>query len=395
MNYNRTITIILLGAGLIGLGYLLYFLSPRLASAAPSLNNSHFTNSAEKKLKRNLPFLPIIPQVPEIPLIPLLPLLPLIPIPPILSDETAVMAWIYPGEPSCAAPLEYSALNSIDVLKPEYFIVNETGELVFLTEETSGCNGYSAANVADMKKYSKAQYVTIASSYAKSMDLFLQNSLQTDANIETLVAFVIENDITGVELDFEDFGGWSPDIYARYKSFITRLGGALHQNGKKLMIDGPAMSKKEEEGWFPWRYEDIASLPVDHVVIMAYDYQYDYGVGSPVAPIFWMKNVVEWTKARLPASVGLTVGIPSYGYRGVIGGSRMTILTYEQLKREPGFATATRDLESGELTWINGGNVYFFQDGKSMSLKRQAAKNLGVTSVSVWHLGGNPWFERE
>jgi len=306
------------------------------------------------------------------------------------AQET--MAWIYPGEPSCAAKTEYSDGRAIDIIKPEYFSVNESGDLTELLESERGCNGYSAENVSDLKKYSKEQFITVSSSYSKSMDIFLVRALQGDADVNRLAKFAIDNDVTGIELDFEDFGGWSGGTYGRYKEFVQKLGKTLHEKEKKLMIDGPAIPNSEEAAWYPWRYEDFVSLPVDRVVIMAYDYQFDHGAGSPIAPLDWMEQVLKWTVSKFPDISRLSVGVPSYGYRGAIGSNQITLLTYDQIKDMPGFGTAKRDELSGEMTWTDFGVAYFFQDEESMNRKRAIAEKFGIPSVSVWHLGGNKWF---
>jgi len=304
------------------------------------------------------------------------------------------MGWVYPGEPACSASIEYKTTSLVDVLKVEYYSITEGGNLKLLTFEEAGCNGYSKENVADIKKYSTSQYVTISSIDAANMGAFLTKALSDGVHISTLVAFAVDNGITGVELDFEDFGRWDKSTYTQYKSFVTKLGNALHAKGKKLMIDGPATANIEEENWFVWRYKDFVSLPVDHVVVMGYDYQFDHGSGNPVSPTAWLKNVIAFTRARFPDTNRLTIGIPSYGYRGVGTTQKFNLLTYDQIKREPGFSTATRDPKSFEMTWKQGGFVYFFQDSVSMSKKRQVVEAAGIKSISVWHLGGNAWFAK-
>lgn len=300
------------------------------------------------------------------------------------------MAWIYPSEPGCNAKNEYRDGRKIQVLKPEFFTVNG-GALSQFTNSNSACNGYSPAFVADLKKYSDAQYVTVSSASAADMDTFLASALSEDGTeIDTLVSFVVDNNLTGIELDFEDFGGWSYTSYDNFRSFVQKLGTKLHENNKKLMIDGPAIANKTEQGWFAWRYEDFIDLPVDHIVIMVYDYQFDHGTGVPVAPLDWMREVITWASARYPKDK-LVVGIPSYGYEGTIG-KRPYIRTYDQLKSKSGFATATRDESSGEMTWRNGNQVYFYQDSESIRQKIAVVKELGLSSISVWHLGGNQWY---
>ncbi len=311
------------------------------------------------------------------------------PTPPLTTPRPGglrVMAWIYPGEPSCGASKEFTDGRKIDVLKPEFFTVN-SGSLRLIT---SGCNAYSPAFVAQVKRASTQQFVTISSSNTTDMDTFLGSALGSDEDITTLVSFVVNNGLTGIELDFEDFGGWSADSYSNYKEFVRRLGTALHAEGKQLMLAGPAIADATEQNWFQWRYEDFVNLPVDQMVLMAYDYQFDHGVGEPVAPLDWITKVTRFASARFPAS-RLTVGVPTYGYEGRSGG-RPQLRTYDQLKSTPGFADAPRDERSAERIWTKDGVTYVYQDTESIRRKIETIQATGISSVSVWHLGGNQWF---
>jgi len=219
---------------------------------------------------------------------------------------------------------------------------------------------------------------------------FLQSENRS-TDIETLVTFVVEHNLTGIEIDFEDFGNWTPQSYSLFKDFIEELGTALRAESKKLMLDGPAVSNPTEENWYVWRYRDFASLPVDYMVVMTYDYQFDHGAGEPVSPLDWMKASLQYISAQYPKNK-LVAGISSYGYGGTIGSYRPTILTKDQIATKSGFETATRDVRSAELTWRSGDMVYFYADSQSLNAKAAVAAELGIPAISVWHLGGNPWF---
>lgn len=309
----------------------------------------------------------------------------------ISSGDKKIMAWIYPGEPACTALTELKDGRRIDVVKVEYFRVDNQGNLAFLDEEKHGCNAYSASSLETIKTYSKEQYVTVASIDSNSMALFMQKDSETNVHTDALVKFVVDKGMTGVEIDFEDFGGWDASLYSGYKAFIQRLGTGLHENGKKLIIDGPAVSNAIEEKWYQWRYEHFVNLPVDYVTVMAYDYQFDHGVGEPVSPLEWLEDVIDWTTSKFPNKNKLVIGIPSYGYYGTIGQNKQTIATYLQISRYPGFATAQRDQKSGEMMWTNGDNFYLYQDSESINLKLKSITSKGINNVSVWHLGGNKW----
>lgn len=300
-----------------------------------------------------------------------------------------VMAWIYPSAPGCKAASEFSDGRSINVLKPEFFAIND-GLLTLLDSNNSECNGYSSTFVREIRKYSSKQYVTVSSASTYGMDSFFSDQQIVTAGVETLVTFVVSNNLTGIELDFEDFGGWSETSYKNFKDFVNKLGSALHGEGKKLMLDGPAIADDIEQTWFLWDYSDFVTLPVDVIVIMTYDYQFDHGAGEPIAPLEWMKRVINRTVSYYPKNK-LSVGIPSYGYEATIG-KRPIIRTYDQLKGEYDLTGATRESRSGEMTWRSGKKVYFYQDSESVRQKIAVAKAAGINSVSIWHLGGNLWF---
>lgn len=299
------------------------------------------------------------------------------------------MAWVYPGEPSCDA-LDHVIGQNIDILKPEYFLVSENGDLVFLTEELYGCNGYSTENIKSIRSVSGRQYVTVSSSYSKSMNLFLNYDKNTAKYTDTLVDFVIKEDFEGIEIDFEDFGGWTSEDYSLYKEFLNRLGSKLHSSGKKLMVDIPPVKDEIEESWYQFRLSDLENLPVDHIVIMMYDYQFDHGIGQPVSPPNWIEEVINFTISRYPYNEKITVGLPLYGYKGNKTNRRFEILTYDQISKMNGFDSAVRDNYSYEMMWNNGNIYYVYQDSKSIQKKIETVLDSNIGSISFWHLGGNP-----
>lgn len=311
-------------------------------------------------------------------------------LPKIISKPEQLMAWIYPGEPSCDAPAEFSK-QKIHILKPEYFAIID-GNLILLTEDEHGCNGFSKKNVEELKKYSEEQFVTVAGADVENIASFLDLEIANGKSIDELVDFVVENNLTGIEIDFEDFSAWDEDLYQKYQDFLQILGDRLHQNSKKLMIDGPAISNDIEQGYFIWRYADFKNLPIDSIVVMAYDYQYDHGPGSPIAPLHWLREIVKWVSSDLGGTEKLTIGLPSYGYKAEIGTQNFELLNYEQISREPGFESARRDESSGEMTWSHDGFIYFYNDSKSLDQKKSVLNQQDINSISVWHLGGNQWF---
>lgn len=302
------------------------------------------------------------------------------------------MAWVYPGPLACGAQREYSDGRTIDVLKPEYFTIAEDGTLRMLLATDVGCNGYSKENAASILRYSEEQYVTVSAGYIGAIRALIGNAEKTEQAIATLVQFVVDEGFTGVEIDFEDFGAWTKEDYADYLAFLTMLGEALHSNDKKLMVDVPPISSVLEQSYYVLRYEDFDPLPVDYVVLMAYDYQYDHGVGEPVTPLPWLTNILMWAKSRISDHSRIVVGLPSYGYSGPIGSYAIRRASQESFAHVPGFATAPRDPGSGERIFEHAEYIFVYQDEESLRIKRDLVHAHGIGNISVWALGDNVWF---
>ena len=309
-------------------------------------------------------------------------------VPVVRSELSTTMAWMYPGDPACDA-IKDAKKHKFDVLKVEYFLVTDTGDLELMTEKKYGCNGYTKDNASIVSTLAGRQFVVVSSSYALDMDKFLLQDIETGEHTDKLVQFVLDNKFTGVEIDFEDFGGWSEETTLRYIGFIKKLGDKLHSVNKQLMIDLPPASNKVEEQWNKFSLSDFNDLPIDYIVIMGYDYQYDHGVGQPVSPLKWLSEVTLFTRSQIKDHSKIVIGVSSYGYVGNLGTKKMEIMTQEQLSMEPLYKYAERDESSGEMIAKKDGKVLVYQDSESVSRKIDTVLDSGIGKVSIWHIGGN------
>lgn len=306
---------------------------------------------------------------------------------------SATMAWLFPSKVICSAAKEYTDGRDIQFLKPEYFTILWDGTISLLTETSHGCQGYSATAAASVIGDSTHQYVTVSSSL-DGLRALAASAEKRATVIQTLQTFAIDSKFTGVEIDFEDFASWDAETYAGYVKFLRELGTALHADGKKLMVDIPPIANATEQSYYKLTYADIAALPVDYIVIMAYDYQFDQGAGAPIAPNTWVAAIIQRAKQAIPDVHKLVIGLPSYSYKGPTGGFAITRLTDANLKSMPGYASAPRDPHSYERIWEYNGISYVYVDSAGLDAKRALIESYGIKYVSVWALGGNQWFSK-
>lgn len=300
-----------------------------------------------------------------------------------------IQAWTFPSDRTCDATNDITdPTRHYDALKPQYYALQDDGTL---QQQITGCNAYSPANVALAKQHSAQQYTTVSGSIA-GMNALTSSKALTSTFVSTMLSFLQTSGFTGVEIDFEDFAQWSPQQYNAYKTFLVALGNALHAQGYKLMIDGPAISDSTYQSYYQFKYEDMNALPIDAIVAMAYDQQNDNGAGTPVSSLAWINNICQWMLSKINDHNRIIIGLNSYGYMGRQGAYTVTKQTYQQSSQMPGFSTATRDASSGEMTWTSGNMFYDYSDSTSLNLKLQTVLNSGISNVSIWHLGGGNAF---
>ncbi len=309
-----------------------------------------------------------------------------------------VEAWIYPGsvgQPTCDVPAELSALASdpIALLKPQYLTVRGNGKLTIDTAAELPCNGFSPANLAEVRAAAHQVYVTVSAGSHATKSLLASTSKESAA-LTAIESFVASNGLNGVDLDFEP-NAWSAAMWSAYMGFVGDLAGTLNPEGRGVEVD---LEPFTTTPWDAERYGNVASAGA-HLVVMAYDHEYAVAC-APITPYTWLQQVVAYAQSQVPAS-DLTVGLPSYGYTTTTCRRAQHItsnVAYLTMQSEPGFPTtptavaSLRDPSSGEIRWESDGVSYDYVDATALNAKLQTVENMGVTDVSVWSLGGEPWF---
>lgn len=319
-----------------------------------------------------------------------------------MAYTSRVTAWVYPSDIDVGQTSEYSDGRVLWGLKPEYLEVNTSGDVVYRLASNPDYtyNGYSEANALLIKQKSSHQYVTVScNNWTTKGDVLCSSGTNRSDAITVILDLLDTIGFDGVELDFEPFGNntMTAGQWTNYKTFITELGNALHSNGYKLMVDGPAVNNTDSQSIYTlyrFRYAEIADLPVDFVVPMCYDDMWNHTIGSTtsVAPLSWITNCCNFIQTQISKD-RIMIGMPSYGYHETDGAepSAIVIDTKAQSATYTGYGTATRNADD-EMTWVNGGVRYFYQDQTSLDSKRDAIEATGIKYISVWVLGGNDWF---
>ena len=115
----------------------------------------------------------------------------------------------------------------------------------------------------------------------------------------------------GVDLDFEYILAEDRQLYV---DFAARLAAVMHAFGYTVSAAVPAKTSADQKGLL---YEGIdfkgLGEVLDEIFIMAYEWGYTYGPPMAIAPLYIVRQVVEYALTEVPREK-LVLGIPNYGY---------------------------------------------------------------------------------
>lgn len=313
--------------------------------------------------------------------------------------------WLYPGppgSPTCLAPREFAdGRVRHGVLKPEYMDVSNSGRLFMrpASRRSAACNGYSPRNAAEVRKWSRRQFMTISLDTLEQEEALTSSPAKVAAAVARLTSFVKSIHFNGVDVDFENYWSWKGPDASRYYAFLRKLARGLHAARLQLQVDGPADFNT------PFNYGRVLATGADQVILMAYDDEFGWPPSTTctaITPLSWLRSVITSARGQIPRAQRnrLVVGLPSYGYVASDRCQNITSnMSFDQMKREPGFSSrpsviaARRDPGSEEIRWRWHGRFFDYTDQKAMDAKLAVVEKLGIRNVSVWVLGGdNPWF---
>ena len=115
----------------------------------------------------------------------------------------------------------------------------------------------------------------------------------------------------GVDLDFEYILAEDRQLYV---DFAARLAAVMHAFGYTVSAAVPAKTSADQKG-FLYEGIDFKGLGevLDEIFIMAYEWGYTYGPPMAIAPLYIVRQVVEYALTEVPREK-LVLGIPNYGY---------------------------------------------------------------------------------
>jgi spore germination protein len=207
--------------------------------------------------------------------------------------------------------------------------------------------------------------------------------------VAEIVTLVDSNHYAGIDLDYENLQAGDRQAFT---AFVTSLAGALHAKGKILSV--ALFAKASDAGYAPRNVaQGYAALGrvADQVRLMGYDYHWATSPPGPVAPVGWIRDVINYAKTQIPASK-IVLGVPEYGYDWSGGvGTAITWLQALQLSRQyhaqPRYDASS---QSPWFTYTDGSghkHTVWFENAESAQAKLDIAQGAGIAGVYLWMYG--------
>ncbi len=230
-----------------------------------------------------------------------------------------------------------------------------------------------------------AVYPLVINGYGN--DAILLHPALRSASVATLARLAVHDGYAGFNIDFE---GLSNVDESGLDAFVTQLAAALHPLGKKVIAAvGPRTSSRN--GYHVYNYRVLGQV-ADQVVLMTYDH---HDIGSPagaVAPIAWVRQIVQYALQEMPAQK-ILLGLAVYGYNW--SSSETTVEIHDPQARPLAASVGAPILWNAaaqEATFRDtaaNGTVHqvWYENSRSDAVKVSLANQDHLGGVAIWRLG--------
>jgi spore germination protein len=206
--------------------------------------------------------------------------------------------------------------------------------------------------------------------------------------VKNIVTQVNSGGYDGVNIDFEFIPA---DDKGLFITFLRELKAGL---GPEKTLSAAVFARTSSDKWpTGYDYEQIGQI-ADLVVVMAYDYHYRTSDAGPIAPLWWVKNVVDYLSSIM-APGKILLGVPTYGYDWASGVTTSTV-TIDNLDTLRKTYKVTENFDNEQMspcyTYTDSNGAYhqiWLENEKSLSAKLQLAKDNHLAGISFWRIGNN------
>ncbi|EOC99319.1 glycosyl hydrolase family 18 protein [Caldisalinibacter kiritimatiensis] len=307
------------------------------------------------------------------------------------------MSYIYFTDESTYEYYVNRTSNSLQVISPNYFNINDDGSL---------------------KITSKLDKKFIKNMHNENVKVvpFLSNHWDREKGrkalenryvlVNQIVQAINKYNLDGINVDLENLTELDRD---NYTDFVKLLRQELSEE-KEVSVAVAANPKKLSKGWHgSYDYKELSKYS-DYLMLMTYDESYYGSYPGPVASISFVEESIKVALEEVPAEK-IVLGIPFYGrywnLQERIGGRGISLIKIQELiKKYNGQVTFDKKNMSPVATFIispkdektyvygrelkTGNYVVWFENEESIKSKLRLVQKYNLKGTGSWSLGQEP-----
>ena len=201
---------------------------------------------------------------------------------------------------------------------------------------------------------------------------------------QSIVALVAQGKYDGVNIDIENV---DPRDRAALEALVAEIAAGVRGQGRLVTIALPARTARGNNH-AAFNYARLGAL-CDLVVVMAYDYGYAGGRPAPVAPLPWVREVVDYTLSQIPRGKVL-LGIPWYGYDwNITTGRPGRYIGFDEVVAKNGAHGYDQRLQTPSFQYTAAGQRHqvWYENARSVRQKLNVVVNRDLGGWAAWRLG--------
>lgn len=296
------------------------------------------------------------------------------------------LTWDYFSTVGSAPNRNGTTIEGVNVVSPAFFYLDENGDL----QENIGKSGKNYINWAHENGYKVWPMVSNAEAGIEVTSTIMNSYEERKKLIEKIVSLCVENNLDGINVDFENMKEEDKDLYSR---FIIELTPRIKEIGMVISVDVTAPDGAP--AWSLCFDRHVIGDVADYIVFMAYD---QYGKSSDkagtTAGYNWVKlSLDKFLQTEEIESEKIILGIPFYtrlwttnSDGEVISNSTVTMKNIDNVLLSDAKRNWNDELKQYYVEYSDGNNKkeIWIEDIESLKAKVSLVKENNLAGIGSW-----------
>jgi len=301
-----------------------------------------------------------------------------------LKPQIETLGFIIPYSPQSTLPILRTLSNSLTYIAVVSYSFTTQGYAYVLLDDTE--------IVRESNKLGVTPLLMIRNFTSKGFDAELAgnvfvNPVYRRNLIDSLLRFVNEKEYGGVSLDIEFI---PPARRREFNTFLNELKAALGPRILHVNVHAKTEDLPTNRIVGAYDYQSIGAI-ADVVAVMTIDYGYPGGPPNPVAPLWWMDQIVRYATSLID-SRKVQIAFPLYGYDWRVIDNTTTALSVNGAQNQA--ISANTVIEFNKIAaspWYRywkgmEENIVWFEDIRSYQEKYNLVDQYQLLGVTYWQL---------